>query len=48
MPELSNTFKPKNLDRVVANEIHREELKHGESAGRKAGGPWACLRENFP
>ena len=39
---------PKNLDRVVGNEIHREELKLGESVGRKTGGPGACPRENFP
>ena len=36
----------KNLDRVIGNEVHREELKLGESAGRKTGGPGP--RENFP
>ena len=31
MPEFRNTLKPKNLDRVVRNEI-REELKLGETS----------------
>ena len=47
MHESMNTFKPKNLDRVVRNEIHGEELKLGESA-KETGGPGACPREKFP
>ena len=35
MAEFRNTFKQKNLDWVIGNEIHREELKLGDSAGRK-------------
>ena len=49
MPEFRNTFKQKNPDRVVGNEIHREEWILCKSAGRKAGvgGGGTCPREIF-
>ena len=47
MPDFRNTFKPKNLHRVVGNKIHREELKLGDSTGRKTGGPGASPGKIF-
>ena len=47
MAAFRNTFKRKNLDWVFGNEVHGEELKLGDSAEMKTGGPGACPGKIF-